>query len=58
MGQQVTKSEVFFSRNLSDAEKKNLSIIMGERHVLVTGTYLSLPFMVGRRKSRIRVCQR
>jgi hypothetical protein len=51
-GQEInlSKSEVFFSRNLSRAGQEDLSNLMGVRHVLGTGTYLGLPSMVGRSK--------
>jgi hypothetical protein len=51
-GQEInlSKSEVFFSRNLSRAAQEDLSSIMGVKHVLGTGTYLGLPSMVGRSK--------
>jgi hypothetical protein len=51
-GQEInlTKSEVFFSRNLSKAAQENLSGIMGVKHVMGTSTYLGLPSMVGRSK--------
>jgi hypothetical protein len=51
-GQEInlTKSEVFFSRNLSLAAQEDLSKIMGVRHVLGTGSYLGLPSMIGRKK--------
>jgi hypothetical protein len=51
-GQEInlTKSEVYFSRNLSLAAQEDLSRIMGVRHVLGTGTYLGLPSMIGRKK--------
>ncbi|PNX78298.1 ribonuclease H [Trifolium pratense] len=51
-GQEINmaKSEVFFSRNLSQAAQADLSRIMGVRHVLGTGTYLGLPSMVVRSK--------
>jgi hypothetical protein len=54
-GQEInlTKSEVFFSRNLSMAAQEDLSRIMGVRHVLGTGTYLGLPSMIGRKKKSI-----
>jgi hypothetical protein len=54
-GQEInlTKSEVFFSRNLSMAAQEDLSRIMGVRHVLGTGTYLGLPSMIGRKKKAI-----
>ncbi|MCH90826.1 putative ribonuclease H protein, partial [Trifolium medium] len=51
-GQEInmSKSEVYFSRNLSRAAQEDLSRIMGVKHVLGTGTYLGLPSMVGRSK--------
>jgi hypothetical protein len=54
-GQEInmTKSEVFFSRNLSIAAQEDLSNIMGVRHVLGTGNYLGLPSMVGRKKKSV-----
>jgi hypothetical protein len=54
-GQEInlTKSEVFFSKNLSIAAQEDLSNIMGVRHVLGTGTYLGLPSMIGRKKKNV-----
>ncbi|PNY14675.1 ribonuclease H [Trifolium pratense] len=54
-GQEInlTKSEVFFSRNLSIADQEDLSKIMGVKHVLGTGNYLGLPSMIGRKKKHI-----
>jgi hypothetical protein len=49
----LTKSGVFFSRNLSIAAQQDLSKIMGVRHVLGTGNYLGLPSMIGRKKKDI-----
>ncbi|MCH88928.1 RNA-directed DNA polymerase (Reverse transcriptase) [Trifolium medium] len=51
-GQEInlSKSEVFFSRNISRAAQEELSNIMGVKHVLATGAYLGLPSMVGRSK--------
>ncbi|XP_058770466.1 uncharacterized protein LOC131644088 [Vicia villosa] len=51
-GQEInlTKSEVFFSRNLSIPAQEDIAKIMGVRHVFGTGTYLGLPSMIGRRK--------
>jgi hypothetical protein len=51
-GQEInlSKSEIFFSRNISQAAEKDLSDLMGVRHVLGTGTYLGVPSMVGRSK--------
>ncbi|CAJ2662331.1 unnamed protein product [Trifolium pratense] len=46
----LSKSEVFFSRNISRATQEELANMMGVRHVLGTGTYLGLPSMVGRSK--------
>ncbi|MCH84971.1 RNA-directed DNA polymerase (Reverse transcriptase), partial [Trifolium medium] len=46
----LSKSEIFFSRNISRAAQEDLSNLMGVRHVLGTGTYLGLPSMVGRSK--------
>ncbi|KAK2414453.1 hypothetical protein QL285_037042 [Trifolium repens] len=54
-GQEInlTKSEVFFSRNLSRPAQEDLSRIMGVRHVLGTGNYLGLPSMIGRKKKEV-----
>ncbi|GAU30519.1 hypothetical protein TSUD_65290 [Trifolium subterraneum] len=54
-GQEVNllKSEVFISRNMSQAAKEDLSRILGVKLVLGTGIYLGLPFMVGRSKKAI-----
>ncbi|GAU40485.1 hypothetical protein TSUD_286400 [Trifolium subterraneum] len=51
-GQEInlSKSEIFFSRNMSRAAQKDLSELMGVRHVMGTGTYLGVPSMVGRSK--------
>ncbi|WJX92273.1 hypothetical protein P8452_73938 [Trifolium repens] len=51
-GQEInlSKSEVFFSRNLSQAAQEDLSGIMGVKQVMGTSTYLGLPSMVGRSK--------
>jgi hypothetical protein len=51
-GQEITlvKSEVFISRNMSQAAKEDLSRILGVKHVLGTGIYLGLPSMIGRSK--------
>jgi hypothetical protein len=60
-GQEInmSKSEVFFSRNISMAAQEDLSRIMGVRHVLGTSTYLGLPSMVGRsKKKHFHLCQR
>ncbi|GAU29262.1 hypothetical protein TSUD_392120 [Trifolium subterraneum] len=54
-GQEVNlvKSEVFISRNMSQAAKEDLSRILGVKLVLRTGIYLGLPSMVGRSKKAI-----
>lgn len=44
----MNKSEFYFTRNLSIQAHEDMSRIMGDHHVLGTGTYLGLPFMVGR----------
>ncbi|XP_058788236.1 uncharacterized protein LOC131662466 [Vicia villosa] len=51
-GQEInlTKSEVFFSRNLSIPAQEDLAKVMGVRHVLGTGNYLGLPSLIGRSK--------
>jgi hypothetical protein len=46
----LSKSEIFFSRNISEAAQKDLFDLMGVRHVMGTGTYLGVPSMVGRSK--------
>ncbi|GAU29062.1 hypothetical protein TSUD_278180, partial [Trifolium subterraneum] len=54
-GQEVNlvKSEVFISRNMSQAAKEDLSRILGVKLVLGTGIYLGLLSMVGRSKKAI-----
>jgi hypothetical protein len=51
-GQEINlvKSEVFISRNMSQAAKEDLSRILGVKHVLDTSIYLGLPSMIGRSK--------
>ncbi|XP_058776514.1 uncharacterized protein LOC131650817 [Vicia villosa] len=49
----LSKSEVFFSRNISISAQKDLANIMGVHHVLGTGTYLGLPSLIGRSKKVI-----
>ncbi|XP_024632136.1 uncharacterized mitochondrial protein AtMg00310-like [Medicago truncatula] len=51
-GQEInlSKSEVFFSRNMSGAAQEDLSRIIGVRHVMGTGKYLGLPSMIDRDK--------
>ncbi|GAU44727.1 hypothetical protein TSUD_88120 [Trifolium subterraneum] len=53
-GQEInlSKSEVFFSRNISSAAQEDLSNLMGVKHVMGTGTYLGLPSTVGRSKKQ------
>ncbi|XP_058784794.1 uncharacterized protein LOC131659630 [Vicia villosa] len=46
----LSKSEVFFSRNLSGPAQEDLAKLMGVRRVIGTGTYLGLPSMIGRSK--------
>ena len=48
-----SKSEVFFSRNMSEAAHEDLSRIIGVRHVMGTGKYLGLPSMIGRDKRSV-----
>jgi hypothetical protein len=54
-GQEInlSKSEVFFSKNLSIAAQEDLSKIMRVKHVLGTGNYLGLPSMIGRKKKEV-----
>jgi hypothetical protein len=54
-GQEInmSKSEVFISRNMSQAAQEDLAGILGVRHVLGTGIYLGLPSMIGRNKKAI-----
>ncbi|GAU50179.1 hypothetical protein TSUD_408720, partial [Trifolium subterraneum] len=54
-GQEVNlvKSEVFISRNMSQAAKEDLYRILGVKMVLGTGIYLGLSSMVGRSKKTI-----
>ncbi|XP_058784642.1 uncharacterized protein LOC131659471 [Vicia villosa] len=51
-GQEInmSKSEVFFSRNLSTPAQEDLAKVVGVRHVLGTGNYLGLPSLIGRSK--------
>ncbi|XP_058742418.1 uncharacterized protein LOC131614899 [Vicia villosa] len=46
----LSKSEVFFSRNISRPTQEDLASIMGVKHVMGTGTYLGLPSLTGRSK--------
>jgi len=54
-GQEInlSKSEVFFSRNMSGAAQEDLSRIIGVRHVMGTGKYLGLLSMIGRDKMSV-----
>ena len=54
-GQEInlSKSEVFFSRNMSGAAQEDLSRIIGVRHVMRTGKYLGLPSMIDRDKRSV-----
>ncbi|KAI5408724.1 hypothetical protein KIW84_054526 [Lathyrus oleraceus] len=49
-GQEInmTKSEVFFSRNISRLAQEDLARVMGFRQVLGASMYLGLPSMIGR----------
>ncbi|CAK8561300.1 unnamed protein product [Lathyrus sativus] len=51
-GQEINlnKSDMFYSRNISNAAKEDLASIMGACRMLGTGKYLGLPFMIGRRR--------
>ncbi|XP_058783388.1 uncharacterized protein LOC131658070 [Vicia villosa] len=51
-GQEInlSKSEVFFSRNISGPAQEDLAQLMGVRRVLGTWTCLGLPSMIGRSK--------
>ena len=54
-GQEInlSKSEVFFSRNMSGAAQEDLSRIIGVRYVMGTGKYLGLPSIIGRDKRSV-----
>src|SRR4030065_1521215 len=43
----LPKSEIYFSRNVSDTLQNSITNIMGVQVVLGTGTYLGLPSMIG-----------
>lgn len=49
----MTKSKVFFGRNISRPPKEYLARVMGLCQVLGMGTYLGLPSMIGKSKKRI-----
>jgi ribonuclease HI len=44
----LPKSEIFYSRNVSDALKNNITNILQVRAVLGTSKYLGMPSMIGR----------
>jgi len=44
------KSEIFFSRNVSQSKQLNITNILQVQAVLGTGKYLGLPFLIGRSK--------
>jgi hypothetical protein len=49
----LPKSEIFFSRNVSDTLKLSLTAIMGVQVVLGTGKYLGLPSVIGRNRTTV-----
>jgi hypothetical protein len=49
----LPKSEVFYSRNVTDALKDSITNILGVRAVLGTGKYLGMPSMIGRNRTAI-----
>ena len=49
----LSKSEMFFSRNMSGVAQEDLSRIIGVRHVIGTGKYLGLSSMIGRDKMSV-----
>jgi hypothetical protein len=44
----LPKSEIFYSRNVSEELKNSITNILGVRAVLGTGKYLGMPSMIGR----------
>lgn len=44
----LPKSEIFYSRRVSENLKHSITNIMGVQVVLGTGKYLGLPLMIGR----------
>lgn len=44
------KSEIFYSRNVSEETRVGLSNLLGVRVCLGTGNYLGLPSIIGRKK--------
>ncbi|XP_058723913.1 uncharacterized protein LOC131595539 [Vicia villosa] len=54
-GQEInlSKLEVFFSRNISGPDQDDLANVMGVRRVLGTGKYLGVPSMIGRSKKAV-----
>jgi hypothetical protein len=49
----LPKSEIFYSRNVTDTLKHSLTTIMGVQAVLGTGKYLGLPSVIGRNRTTI-----
>jgi len=47
----LPKSEVFYSTNVTNALKDNITSILGVRVVLGTDKYLGMPSMIGRNKT-------
>lgn len=54
-GQSISlpKSEIFYSRRVSDNLKNSITNIMGVHAVLGTGKYLGLPSMIGRNRTAV-----
>lgn len=44
----LPKSEIFYSRNVPDTLKNNITNILGVQAILGTGKYLGMPSMIGR----------
>ena len=49
----LPKSEIYYSRNVPDVLKNNITNIMGVQTVLGTGKYLHLPSMTGRGRTSV-----
>ena len=49
----LPKSEIYFSRNVSDTLQHSITNIMGVQVALGTGTYLGLPSMIGRNRTTV-----
>lgn len=47
------KSDVFYSANVSQSKREELSVIIGVSNDLGEGKYLGLPSLVGRAKKRV-----